>query len=240
GRGGWGGGGAGVGPGGGGDGGGGGAGAVRAVVPERLGHIRRAAAARGAPAGLPDPLGPAAGVAGPGELGAANGGYRVEVRGEARGGEPVVAGSDDDGVPGVVIGAGVGLAEPGFPDAVAVGDDLGAEPGGSVLGGGQVRDKRWTGLHDQDLAARAGGRPHRHAQGLLRSPAARVGYGQRGGVAVLVDDPQAPGAGGARGQAIVVTVGGQVGGQARGAVGVHDRHRLVRVTRDRQLVRGLD
>src|SRR5262249_57259347 len=57
-------------PGQGGDVGGGAAGAVRVVLPGRFGHIRRAAAARGAP----DPLGPAAGVAGPGELGAAYGG----------------------------------------------------------------------------------------------------------------------------------------------------------------------
>src|SRR5262249_34429773 len=224
-----------------GGGAGGGAGvAVRVVLPGWFGQIGGAAAAGGCTGGVPDSFGPAAGVAGPGELGAAGGGHGGQVGGEARRGEPAVAGGGDDGVPRVVVGLRIPLGEAAFPGAVAVGNGLGAEPGGGVLGGGQVGERGGLGRHDQDLAAGAGGGGHRHVQGLLHPPAERVGRGQRGGVAALVGQPQAAGGGGAGQQAVVLAVGARVGGGVRGAVGVHDRHGLMGVTGCRQLVRGLD
>ena len=155
-------------------------------------------------------------------------------------GEAGVPAGGDHGAAARLVGAAEREREPVLAGAVAVGDHLGAQPGGGALGGGQVRRAGAVALHDQDAAARAGRRDHRHVQGGLQVPSG-AHPGRRGlGPAVLVDLAEAAAGHGARRQPELLAVGGQEAGQVRGVERDRHGHGLVRGSLRRQPVRRPD
>ena len=122
--------------------------------------------------------------------------------------------------------------------AVGVRDELRAERHGGVDGDPEVVEGVVIALHEDDRAVRAG-RGHRvEVERGLQGPARVVGR-QGAGVAVLVDDPQAPVGGRARREAVEGAELGQVGLRVRVAEGVDDADDLA-VAGVRQAVRVLD
>ena len=188
-------------------------GAAGVVLPGRLGFVGRAAAARTGPATLGVP--PGGGHRG--QRGATDSGDVLRRRGVLH---PVAAvtraGRDRDPRMTVVAGVVAGLSRR-FRGAVAVGHRDGTQPDGGVDRRPQIGQGGGVGLHQQDLAVRAGRRHHVQVQHDLLSPASV--RGRRRGPPVLVHLAEA--ATGAGRQPVLRPVGVQVALRGRQVVGVH-------------------
>src|SRR5262249_52301453 len=126
--------------------------AAGVFLEARLGDVRAAAAAAGAPRAL----GPATGRAGLGQAGAAHGDDVSARSGVLRAVAAVArADGDDDARVVEVLRVRAG-SRAVLAAAVAVGDGVGAHRGGRVDGGAQVGHGGAVGLDQEDLAAGAG------------------------------------------------------------------------------------
>src|SRR4029077_2368419 len=106
--------------------------------------------------------------------------------------------------------------------APAIGDELGAERDGLVLGRVQIGVGRRRRLDQDDVAVRADRRDHVDVERLFASPAGVVRW-QRAGRAVLVDLAEAAVRDGTGGQAPLAAVSSQVRGGIRVVHRVYDR-----------------
>ena len=197
-------------------------GAAGVGLYRRLALERRAATAGAAPRRL----GPAAGVLRVQQRGTADRRHELGRR-RVLHAEAGVARADRDGNARVVeVGVGGDLGRV-LRSAVAVGHELRAHVHGRVDRGAQVGAGVGVRLDQQDVAARADRRHHVDVQRDLTGPA-RVGYGQRGRLAHLVDLGEAAVGGRARRQSELGPVHVEVGLGVRVVEGVDDRDGLAR------------
>src|SRR5215468_5585280 len=88
----------------------------------------------------------------------------------------------------MAINAGELLGEAVLSRAVAVADDLRAQPGRGVLGSRERAEYRGVAFDHEDLAVRAGRRDHRNVQSHFQVPAGQhTRRRERLGLALLVD-----------------------------------------------------